>query len=533
MAAMMTSSFSLKDLIDRLREPSPASAANPRVESLGLEAQKVGRAVSRMGSDGLPRAHLLGSGPELSQQVVMTIETGDFPPMPRQVILDLPHYYWRTLTYEIYTGAGWRNPDVLGMNITPNEVLLRTPPINYHLVHQQVIFSNQPEGRLYWTGVLRNADVPLQIAWHAQATDQLTETGGDPFMGADMLGALTAVRSYRAESLLLRVSASELREASPYYPNWVTRRYLRLPESVPERVLALARDLTASERTPYDRAIAIESYLRQIPYTLDIPAPPRGRDVADYFLFDLKQGYCDYYATSMVVLARAAGLHARFVTGYASGSYDSERARYIVTAADAHSWAEIYFSGIGWVEFEPTAGQPAILRADQSEVQTIAPDLVPRKSLLEKAIRFMVRALRNGWPPVVVFICFFLIWAGTDSLRLGFLEPADAIQRLYRRLRRLARPMIGSASIDQTAHEYASSLTKWLSMLESQSRLQKWIALSYSEINLLTDLYTRSLFSRTTPSRDDFCRAMRTWSRLRWRILLASSVAMRKRKIAK
>ena len=83
--------------------------------------------------------------------------------------------------------------------------------------------------------------------------------------------------------------------------------------------------------------------------------------MADYFLFDLKQGYCDYYATSMVVLARAAGLPARLVVGYANGSYDHERAQYIVTENYAHSWVEIYFADIGWVEFEPTSSQPVIL----------------------------------------------------------------------------------------------------------------------------------------------------------------------------
>jgi transglutaminase-like putative cysteine protease len=81
-------------------------------------------------------------------------------------------------------------------------------------------------------------------------------------------------------------------------------------------VLALARDLTATEPTPFDRARAIEAYLRTYPYTLDLPSPKLDRDVVDYFLFDLRQGYCDYYATSMVVLARAAGLPARLAVGY-------------------------------------------------------------------------------------------------------------------------------------------------------------------------------------------------------------------------
>ena len=164
------------------------------------------------------------------------------------------------------------------------------------------------------------------------------------------------------------------------YPAWVRKQFLALPDSVPERVLALARDLTASEPTAYDRALAIQNYLREYPYTLEISAPPAGRDVTDYFLFDLKKGYCDYYATSMVVLARAAGLPARLVAGYANGSYDFENAQYVVTENYAHSWVEIYFANIGWVEFEPTASQPAILYEAEKELTTPAMETSPSGS---------------------------------------------------------------------------------------------------------------------------------------------------------
>ena len=145
-------------------------------------------------------------------------------------------------------------------------------------------------------------------------------------------------------------------------PDWVANRYLTLPDELPYRVRQLALDLTAVQPNPYDRALAIEGYLREFPYTLNLPAPPANRDVVDYFLFDLKKGYCDYYASAMVVLARAAGLPARLVVGYNSGLYDPQQANYKVTEADAHAWAEVYFPGYGWVEFEPTGGRPPIER---------------------------------------------------------------------------------------------------------------------------------------------------------------------------
>ena len=95
--------------------------------------------------------------------------------------------------------------------------------------------------------------------------------------------------------------------------------------------------------------------------------PPEGlSDVADYFLFDLQRGYCDYYATAFVVLARLAGLPTRFVTGFAPGNWSMNEQLWIVTEADAHSWPEVYFPEVGWVPFEPTGGRPALERIGSS-----------------------------------------------------------------------------------------------------------------------------------------------------------------------
>jgi hypothetical protein len=303
----------------------------------------------------------------------------------------------------------------------------------------------------------------------------------------------------------------------------VRKQFLALPDSVPERVLALARDLTASEPTAYDRALAIQNYLRQFPYTLDISAPPAVHDVADYFLFDLKQGYCDYYATSMVVLARAAGLPARLVVGYANGSYDLERAKYIITENYAHSWVEIYFANIGWVEFEPTASQPVISYEVENKITTPMAETSPSGlSLGENFAPFLQRALKNVWLPVsLILICGFL-WIGFDTLRLNRIDPSQTIQLLYKRLRRLARPVTGYASRNQTAHAYASTLIEGLSAIQTSAPVQNWIEPSRNEINQLTEFFSRSLFAPHPPTRANAKEAIKTWSRLRWRLLLAN-----------
>ncbi len=152
------------------------------------------------------------------------------------------------------------------------------------------------------------------------------------------------------------MTVDQLRLAGNNYPASI-HNYLALPDELPERVRDLAVRLTIDQPTPYDQVMAIQDYLRQFPYTLKVPGVPTNRDVADYFLFDLQKGYCDYFATTMAVMVRAVGIPARLVTGFSSGTYDYNTNRFVVVEANAHSWVEVYFPGIGLVEFEPTTNQ--------------------------------------------------------------------------------------------------------------------------------------------------------------------------------
>jgi len=140
--------------------------------------------------------------------------------------------------------------------------------------------------------------------------------------------------------------------------NEIYKKYLQLPENLPQRVKDLSASLVASETNDYDKAKAIEQYLAsKYPYNLDVRSTPRNRDFVDYFLFDLKEGYCSYYASAMTVLARCAGLPARYVEGYMlpPEPVKDDRTTYVVSNMQAHAWVEIYFEGYGWLPFEPTA----------------------------------------------------------------------------------------------------------------------------------------------------------------------------------
>jgi hypothetical protein len=189
---------------------------------------------------------------------------------------------------------------------------------------------------------------------------------------------------------------------------------------------------------------------------------------------------------------------------------------------------EIYFPNIGWVEFEPTASEPVILYEDQGNTPT--PELVvpQRKSFGDQASIFFQRMLSKAWIPFSILLIAVLGWILWDAIRIQRLDPAPTLQLLFQRLRRLARPISGAVPPDQTATQYAWGLTGKLSALKTPERAQAYLSPAVQEVHQLADLYSRSLFAPTIPNRLETQNALRTWSRLRWRLMLASLLMIRK-----
>jgi hypothetical protein len=316
-----------------------------------------------------------------------------------------------------------------------------------------------------------------------------------------------------------------LRAAGTDYPDWVRSRYLWLPDTVPERVRALARDLTATAPTPYDRAYAIETYLRGFPYNLNVPPPPSDRDVADYFLFELQEGYCDYYATAMVVLARAAGLPARYVTGYATGSYDYAKGHYVVTEANAHAWAEVYFPGYGWVEFEPTAGLPAIERPTEEDIEPFGPP--SEAPQLEQAATQPWWGVAN-WPwwltgtaGLALLMATGVAWVAVDTWWLRRLRPTATIATLYRRLRCQARRLAVPMRVSDTPSEFVAAFAKRASDISREEYWGEWLMPAVQNARHLVDCYVQAIYASRLLSPLDQRHAVWAWQKLRWRLWLA------------
>lgn len=160
--------------------------------------------------------------------------------------------------------------------------------------------------------------------------------------------------TYTVTSAVSVAEPEALRAAGTDYPAWVLARYTQLPAELPQRVRDLGAELTAGADTPYDKAKAVESYLRTFPYTVKVDPPPYNADGVDHFLFTLGKGYSEYYASAMAVLLRTVNVPARLATGYAAGNKVPDRDVYIVTDKDSHGWVEVFFPGYGWISFEPT-----------------------------------------------------------------------------------------------------------------------------------------------------------------------------------
>jgi transglutaminase-like putative cysteine protease len=511
-AAAVAPSLSIRKAIEFVqRLDGRADNVEAIAESLGMEQQRE-RAqqttFDEMRAAGLPRRHLLGSGPELSEQLVMIISTGDLPPRPPQVALDQPppRYYWRGLTYDRYIPSGWYAGATETREYSAGEPAITTTLPTQRTVRQEVQVVGDAGGLLHAAGTLVVADQDCTIAWR---------------FPDDAFAATIEATTYRADSLTPIISEEQLRSAGSDYPQWVHDRYLALPDTVPERVLSLARDLTATAPTPYDRARAIETYLRAFPYTLDVSEPPTGRDVVDYFLFDLQEGYCDYYATAMVVLARAAGLPARLAVGYAAGSYDSYQARYVVTEADAHAWVEIYFPGYEWVEFEPTGGLPPIERSAEA-----APSEWPEpEGTLESATAWRV-GLGWSWQltaPILLVLLALpgVVWLAVDGWRLYRMRPAEAVATLYRRLQRHGPRLAVPVRVADTPYEFAALFAGRLEGLAQQRCWGNVLAPAVQELYRLIELYVLASYSPHSPDVNDRALAIQTWRKLRWRLLLA------------
>ncbi|MFE0507439.1 DUF4129 domain-containing transglutaminase family protein [Peribacillus butanolivorans] len=273
-------------------------------------------------------------------------------------------HYWKVENKDVYTGKGWvslegidfftfsNGQEMTSLNtydipevVKADEMSVRVSMMELysHILHPQSGYLKKVEGK-------KGKEFKFY-----KDMDKIISEKED--------GERLLLKEYEMTYDMPRFDMAELRKVTEPDETMgvLMDKNTQLPEGLPNRIYELASHLTNNETNWYDKAKAIENYFDGPDFVYskdDIAYPEANQDYVDQFLFENQIGYCDNYSTAMVVLLRAANIPARWVKGYTEGEksiYKGESV-YKVTNNNAHSWVEVYFSGIGWVPFEPTKG---------------------------------------------------------------------------------------------------------------------------------------------------------------------------------
>lgn len=346
-------------------------------------------------------------------------------------------------------------------------------------------------------------------------------------------GGVRRGMQYTVTSSVSTADAESLRLAGTNYPGWVIERYTQLPPTISERVRVLAQTVTAGKKNAYDKAVAVEAFLRRLTYNEEIPGPPPGREGVDWFLFDMRQGYCDYYASAMAVLLRAVGVPARVVAGYNLGDYDAAHNAYTIRESNAHSWPEVFFPGYGWVEFEPTPSRPTFDRGtvalpsdavDDADGRPLDGDIPPGEVLDaslagDDAWTLAAAGAAFPWGPILAALLAIVALALATLALFWFtgLRGLGPVARTYGRITWLARWLGRAQRPAETPLEFATALA---ALVPERRRSLVQIAAAYARVR----------FARRSATPTEAAALDNAWRTLRRdlvRALVRQSVARR------
>ncbi len=293
-------------------------------------------------------------------EVVMHVEFPDGRPANYKSL------HWRTMTFDHYDGTDWSR------TWNESERLLPRSGSHYEVSrvhpewHQGLSRAVRPEKveiyleplgidilpRLWPIGDVRFGSDDLRVPWNPRSGNVTIDAYGDLHhtvrSQVGLAYTLSVLGKPRVDELRTQQFDARHRGPDPHY--------LQLPK-MSKRFLHLAGEVTAGAGTPYEKAEAIVDYLQKnYHYTTDLPAV-QGDNPIESFVFDTKRGHCEYFATTAILMLRAAGVPARLVNGFLGGRWNGVGNYLAVRQGDAHAWVELYVPHFGWAPIDPT---PAI-----------------------------------------------------------------------------------------------------------------------------------------------------------------------------
>lgn len=295
---------------------------------------------------GFGRSLPLGLSASQSQDVLFTVKSSASLP-------EGSHFYWRAWIYDDYEDGSWDSAATDVKILRPEQDILNFPDTENQQVFSHFFTIYQPLSVFLSGGLPKSLSNQAEILYFS-VDDEIIDVHSivpDSYLARGS--------EYRIDSWISFPSQQDLLTAAEYYPGWLEEKYTRLPAGFSKEIRALAFELTRDQKTIYEKAKAITDYLRQnIVYSEKVSSPPNDQDIMEWFLFDYKQGYCNYSATAEVLLLRSIGIPSRLVNGYAEGEVLPDGVTFLVRGKDAHAWVEVYFPNVGWVPFEPTSTRP-------------------------------------------------------------------------------------------------------------------------------------------------------------------------------
>lgn len=384
--------------------------------------------------------------------------------------------YWRLTSLDRFDGNTWSSE---GSYSAANGALSRPPAgIATQAIHQS--FRIQSLGGIWVPAAYSPTQISGLHAGHDGASQTL------------IVGALSAGTRYQVVSDVPQPTPAQLASAGRQPPPGPAD--LALPAQTIRLIAPIAQRIVAGKATPYDQAVALQNYLRTFTYNEQVAVPPSGGSATTYlydFLTTIKEGYCEQFAGSMAVMLRILGIPARVAVGFLPGTASGSGVgtTYSVQGNDAHAWPEAYFSGVGWVAFEPTprsdappppyaagpqapapsglvTASPAPTAVPQPAVSTVpapTPVAAPTPAHHVSAVR---RTTDDGL--LVLGALLVGLVAGRQSrLRLPLRRartPGDQARAAYREFALRAADAFGPRRTGETEAEYGDSLVEHLDL---------------------------------------------------------------------
>jgi transglutaminase-like putative cysteine protease len=283
---------------------------------------------------------------KLSDALVMRVRLGD---SPADVHRNLK---WRGVALEHYDGSSWTRS---------RHGRTRVPEKEGHFKLQEYIQGPETLRQTFFVEALYT-DVVFAGHRALAVSSEIRNLLRDPTDSLFTVRNPSNKTQYSVVSEIMRPDPALIPENPDPPPDDIRTATLQLPPLDP-RIGLLAREITRLEKHPFHKAAAVEKYLLDYyQYSLDMTETAGTSDPLSTFLFEVRKGHCEYFASAMTIMLRTIDIPARLVNGFRMGEYNAIGRDWIVRQYDAHSWVEAYFAPYGWIEFDPTPPDPERVR---------------------------------------------------------------------------------------------------------------------------------------------------------------------------